>query len=140
MSDTQVNRIQQQIYQEKTQRQEREQRLHEKNKYDTEVQRLAKHRQETLEKIRLNFENEKEALELQLSQKLSDLRQRHAKAMAIEQERLEQELDDLKSSYHSRLNETRSSQESNLQKINLENQAQIRNAYDRYQRERKKLS
>jgi len=140
MSDTQINRVQQQIYQEQVQRQEREQRAREKRQYDQEVQKLAQHRQSTIDRIRNNFASEKDALELQQSQSLADLRQRHAKAMVAEQERLEQELADLRGSYKAKLDETRLAQETNLQKINQDNQAQIKNAYNRYQRELKKLS
>ena len=140
MSDPQINRVQQQIYHKQVQRQEREQRAREKKQYENEIQKLSQHRQATLDKIRTNFASEKDALELQQAQSLADLRQRHAKTMLAEQDRLEQELADLRGSYKAKLDETRLAQETNLQKINTDNQTKIKNAYDRYHRELKKLS
>jgi hypothetical protein len=103
-------------------------------KYSKEV----KKNEETMVRLKDDYEKKIGTMELELEQKLTDVRSRQKKSLVLENERLKEELINLKKAHGDQVGEIKETQENEIQNLVQSHKTTIENARQKYIKEQMK--
>lgn len=109
-------------------------RLEQKQEYDKAV----KVHEDTITRLKDNYESQVDIIDGELDQKLTEVRARQKDLIRAENERLDEEVEGLKRAHEDQVNEIRASHENQISEMNESHEKTLESARQKYMKEKLK--